>query len=116
MLAHAAELAVDGADRLLQSPLEWPAIINLNTPDGAPEAIRGLVEAPMTHIRYTDAFDRMERTGDHAAYWLKGEIIEESCTPGGDLERLLAGFATISTLGWNLTLPGVCDKLLQDND
>lgn len=113
--AHAAQAAVNAARRLAESPLPLPSIINLNLPNCAPEAMRGWVEAPLTPIRYTDAYEHLahERGGD--AYWLKGEIIEEGCLPGGDLSRLLEGYATLTVLGWDLTMQGKGAQFLQDN-
>lgn len=110
--AYAAALAAKLADRMLASPLPSATVLNLNLPNCAPEDVRGLVEAPMTHIRYTDSYDKLERSERSAAYWLRGEIVEESCTPGGDLSMLLAGYATMTVLGWDLTMPGMCGDLM----
>lgn len=111
---YAAGLAVQCADRLMAHPLPMPSVLNLNTPDFAPEEVRGLAEAQMANIRYTDAYDRMEHGNGRSAYWIKGEIIEESCTPGSDLAMLVAGYATVTALGWDLTMRGACGSLLQD--
>lgn len=113
-LANAATTAVWCADRLLKHPLPLPAVLNLNLPDCHPDAVRGIVEAPITCIRYTDAYDYMPRSSGGDAYWLKGEIIEEGNTPGGDLAMLLEGYATVTALGWDLSMRGACATLLQD--
>ena len=111
---NAAMCAVGLARRLVEAPLDLPAILNLNLPDCPPEAIRGLVEAPLSAIRYTDAYDHLPRGRGRGAYWLKGEIVEESALPGGDLERLLHGYATVTAVGWDLSLRGACTEILQD--
>lgn len=113
-LAHAASLAVTIAGRILRTPTPGPAVVNLNLPGCDPADIRGLVEAPLTHIAYTDVYDRMDRSGGRAAYWLRGEIIEEACDPDGDLAMLAAGYATLTVLGWDLSKMGAGQKYLQD--
>lgn len=60
--ANAAILAVHAARGMLRRPPAMPSILNINLPDRAPKQIRGVVEAPMTSIRYTDSYDVMERT------------------------------------------------------
>jgi len=109
---NAARLAVEFADRLLTAPLPMPAVLNINVPRCHPSEIKGIVEAPLSLIQYSDAYDRLERKGHSAAYWIKGDIIEEIITPGGDLDRLLQGYATVTAIGWDLTMGGACEGLL----
>ncbi len=113
-LVGAAALAVRMAGRLLAHPLPTPSVLNINLPDCPPDEIRGVVEAPMTCIRYTDAYDRMEHTRGRHAYWLKGDIIEEGCLPDGDLDRLVRGYATVTAVGWDQSMRGACASILQE--
>ncbi|MDL2317478.1 5'/3'-nucleotidase SurE [Eubacteriales bacterium OttesenSCG-928-A19] len=113
--ANAARLAAVCARRLLRHPLPMPSILNLNLPDCVPDAVRGLVEAPLTRIQYTDAYDRMPRDHGGDAFWLKGDIIEEGCQAGSDLDRLAQGFATVTAIGWDLSIRDACASLLQDD-
>ncbi|MCL1795560.1 MAG: 5'/3'-nucleotidase SurE, partial [Clostridia bacterium] len=101
---NAARLAVEFAEKLLGKPLPMPAVLNLNVPRCHPSEIKGIVDAPLSLIRYSDAYDRLERTGQSAAYWIKGDIIEEIETPGGDLDCLLRGYVTVTAIGWDMTL------------
>lgn len=110
----AAACAVRLARRMLARPIPPRTVLSLNVPDRDGRDVLGLVEAPMTPIRYTDDYDEMTHSRSRSAYWLKGEIIEEGRLPGGDLDRLLAGYATVTLLGWDLTLPGGCKEILQD--
>lgn len=112
--ARAAQIAVQSATRLLAQPPPMPSVLNINLPNCPPDEIAGLVEAPLTCIQYTDAYDVLERGKKHAAYWLKGEIIEEGCTPDSDLSMLLQGYATLTLLGWDLSIKGGCTHFLQD--
>lgn len=112
--ANAAKLAVETAHRLLKHPLTLPSILNLNLPDCEPNMIRGIVEAPLTRIQYTDSYIGMEHKPGRSAYWLRGEIIEEGCDADGDLAKLLQGYATATLLGWDLGQPGGCTDLLQE--
>ena len=112
--ACAAQHAVLLARRLLSHPLPMPSVLNVNIPDCEPEAIHGLVEAPMTPMRYTDTYDRMPHTRGRTAYWLSGDIVEEGCLSGGDLDRLMQGYATLTALTWDWTLREACLHLLQD--
>lgn len=114
---NAAETAARLASCLLEKPLPTiPSILNLNLPNCAPDAVRGLVEAPLTRIRYTDAYDRLTGKYGSDAFWIKGNIIEEGCTPGGDLAMLLDGYATVTAIGWDLSLRGECGHILQEDE
>jgi len=109
---NAARLAVTFADKLIKAPLPMPSVLNLNVPRCHPADIKGIVEAPLSLVEYSDAYDRLERTGRSAAYWIKGEIVEEVVTPGGDLDYLLQGYVTVTAVGWDLTMRGACAGLL----
>lgn len=109
-----SELAVRCAKRMLENPLPMPSVLNINLPDRDPAEVLGVVEAPMTCIQYTDSYDRMDRPRGRAAYWLKGDIVEEGCLPGGDLDMLVKGYATLTAIGWDLSMCGACKQLLQD--
>lgn len=111
---YAAALAVRLAGPLLESRLPMPSVLNVNVPDCAADRIRGVVEAPLTHIRYTDAYDKMERPPRRAAYWLRGDIIKEGCLPGGDLDCLLKGFVTVTAVGWDMTVRDMCGGILRN--
>lgn len=112
--AYAANLAVSFARRLIERPLRLPAIVNLNAPNLDPDLICGIVEAPLTCIQYTDAYVKMEKDATRAAYWLKGDIIEDGCRPDADLSMLLQGFSTVTVLGWDIGLAGAASELLQE--
>lgn len=114
MYRYAAEIAVRMAGKLVDHPLEAATILSLNMPDCSPEAVQGIVEAPMTRIQYTDAYDHMPRAHGGDAYWLKGTIIEEGHQRDGDLAMLLKGYATVTAIGWDLSQPGKCSHFLQD--
>lgn len=111
---YTAQYALKSAAGLLVHPAPMRTVLNLNAPNCAPEQIRGIVEAPLTPIQYTDSYDRMEHTRGRSAYWLKGEIIERGCLPGGDLDRLLHGYATMTLMGWDVSILGGCEGFLQD--
>lgn len=115
MFRRAARMAVEVARRIVQSPLPPATIANLNLPDCPADDVRGLVEAPLTRIQYTDAYDRMERDERRLVLWLKGDIVKEGCDPQGDLAMLLDGFATLSILGWDLSQRGLAKNYLQDD-
>lgn len=109
---RAASLAALCAARMLKTPPPSHSVLNLNVPDCAPEEIKGLAEAAMTRIRYTDAYDRLGGVRDRAAFWLKGDIVEEGCLPDGDLDMLLKGYATLTLVGWDLSVSGGCAAYL----
>ncbi len=112
--AHAAQVTLRLAKRLLLNPLPLPSVLNLNLPNCPPDEVRGIVEAPMTCIQYSDEYDRMEHTRGRAAFWLKGDIIEEGCLPEGDLDRLVHGYATVTAITWDMSMLGACKGILQD--
>lgn len=113
--AHASQVALWLAKRLMLHPLPSPSVLNLNLPNCPPEEVRGIVEAPMTCIQYSDEYDRMDHTRGRVAFWLKGDIIEEGCLPGGDLDRLVEGFATVTAITWDMSMMGACKSILQDD-
>lgn len=114
--AYAAGVAAKMAARLVENPLPAATILNLNLPDCEPEAVQGLVEAPMSLIRYSDRYEKKPCPGKEGeyAYQIVGDIIEEGNTPGGDLDRLMKGYATVTVLGWDLSRPGMGGLFLQD--
>ncbi len=112
--AYTAALAVRCTRSLLASPLPLPSVLNINTPACAPEDIKGIVEAPLTCVQYSDRYDHMPHTRGRAAYWIRGDMIEEGCLPGGDLDMLTQGYATVTALGWDIGMPGACKAILQD--
>ena len=111
---NAAELAARLARALLKAPLPMPSVLNVNLPKGDIDHIQGLVEAPLTNFRYTDYYDKLKHTRGRTAYWLGGEIIKESVMPGGDLDCLLRGYATVTAVGWDMTMKGACGGILRD--
>lgn len=111
---NAARLAVSLASRLLGSPLPGPSVLNVNLPDCEPEEVVGVVEAPLTPIAYSDVFHKLSYANSKCAYWLAGEIKEGDCLPAGDLDRLRRRYATVTALGWDLSMRGACGNLLQD--
>lgn len=111
---YAASLVTRAARGILAKPLPVPSVLNINIPDCEPEDVRGLVEAPLTYIQYTDVFDSMPHSRGRSAHWLSGEIMEEGCLPGGDLDRLLQRYATMTVLGWDLTAHGLLNDIFRD--
>lgn len=111
---NAARVAETFACRVMENPLPARTVLNINLPNCAPCDVLGIVEAPLTAIRYSDSFQRMEHATGRAAYWLEGEILEEGNTPRGDLDCLLSRYATVTALNWDLSMPGACGNLLQD--
>ena len=109
---YAAALATRMARKLIEKPLPMPSVLNINVPDCEPEAVKGIVEAPLTCIRYTDRYHSMRHERGRTAYWLSGDIIEEGNLPGGDLDCLLKGYATVTVLGWDLTVSGLLDGVM----
>lgn len=110
--AYAAALAAKMAQKLLQKPLPVPMILNINIPDCDPGEIKGVVEAPMTCVNYKDYYSAMRHEHGRSAHWLSGNIVEEGCLPGGDLDCLLKGYATITALGWDLTKSGMLEGFI----
>lgn len=110
--AYSAALVVNVARKMLQKPLPIPSVLNINVPDCDPDAIKGIVQAPMTCVRYKDAYHSMHERG-RSAYWLSGEIIEEGNLPGGDLDCLLKGYVTMTLLGWDITQSSLLNEYLE---
>ncbi len=111
---RAAELAVHFARRLMKTPLPEMTMLNINLPNCDPSAIRGVVEAPLARLYYTDAYNALSHTRGRAAYWLIGEVIEEKCAQGSDLHMLTEGYATVTALGWDVSVRGACGQILQE--
>ena len=111
---YAAELAARLARKLVKDPLPLPSVLNVNIPKCDAGQIQGLVEAPLTNFRYTDYHTKLEHTRGRTAYWLRGDIVRESATPGGDLDCLLRGYATVTAVGWDMTMLGACGRVLGD--
>lgn len=112
---YTASLVAKLARRLIAAPLPMPSILNINMPDCAPEDVKGLVEVPLTYIHYADVFHSMKHNRGRSAHWLSGDIVEEGCMPGGDLDRLLQGYATMTVVGWDMTMRGLLDELKLDS-
>lgn len=111
---EAAKLAVKIGEKLIKHPLPPQTVLNLNLPECPVEEIRGILETQTALLRYSDEYDVLEHPSGRRAFWLKGEILDVSRTPGSDLEGLRNGYATATALQWNWSLAGACEKILQD--
>lgn len=112
--ACAAQYAVRVAERVLKMENPLAALWNVNLPDCEPDEIRGFVEAPMGRAPYTDAYDKIIRSENRAAYWIHGQLIPEQFEEGSDLWYLWNKYATITAFDWNWTIPNFCGEILQE--
>ena len=112
--ACAAQYALRAAKRVLAMENPLQALWNINLPDCEPEAICGFVEAPMGRAPYTDHYDKLVRSPDRAAFWLKGELVASLFEEGTDLYYLERKYATVTAFRWDWTAPGLCLSILQD--
>ena len=76
--------------------------------------MQGFVEATMAHAPYIDTYDKLERSENHGAYWLRGELVPEKFAEGSDLYWLWRNYATITAFDWNWTKPNRCGFILQE--
>ena len=110
----AAQYALRTAERVLAHGNPREALWNLNLPDCEEDEVQGFVEATMAHAPYTDTYDKLERSENHGAYWLRGELVPEKFAEGSDLYWLWRNYATITAFDWNWTKPNRCGFILQD--
>ena len=97
--SRAAQLAVQMFDRMMEHPLEPLCILNVNYPES--DEIKGVQTAAMGQLHYDEVYRPTEHEGVKA-YALSG-VVRTDIAQSDDYEKLLAGYATVTVLHYNMT-------------
>ena len=98
-----ARLAVRVAEWMREHPLPRGCFYNLNVPSLPYEAIRGLVPATLSEVFLSEADYRVDRDEQGTCYhfMFHAPSLED---PRVDLERVKAGYATLTKLTWDFRM------------
>lgn len=97
----AARLAIEAFDMLKEHPLPKNTVLNLNYP--AVDRALGLKAAPMKDTRYNDVYRVEEKAQGETCYYLGGSVDETMPRGDDDFSWLLAGYATMTVIGFDMT-------------
>lgn len=97
--SHAATLAVQMFQKLMDNPLEPLSVLNVNYPHC--DEIRGVLTAGMGQLHYRENYYPTAHDGQ-AAYILRGEV-RADIAQSDDYEKLCQGYATVTVLHYDMT-------------
>jgi 5'-nucleotidase len=101
----ATEFCADFAPRFLELSTRLPrdTFVNVNVPNLAPEAIRGVRITTQGSRRYKGDIVKYEAPQIGAYYWRGGELIDRSETADTDILAVKAGYISVTPLHVDLT-------------
>ena len=99
----AATVAVQLVERLVKRPLDHNVILNVNVPDVAVEALRGLRATRLGHRHRAEPVIRMIDPRGEPMYWVGPSGAEQDAGPGTDFDALRAGYVSVTPLHVDLT-------------
>lgn len=102
-LETAARVAADLVARLKAEPLEPNIILNVNVPDLAFEAIRGLAATRLGHRHKAEPVTAACDPRGRPIYWVGPAGPEQDAGPGTDFHAMREGFVSVTPLQVDLT-------------
>ena len=99
----AAHIACDLIDRMVEQPLSFPTILNLNVPDVALNEIKGLKTVRLGQRHKAESVVKTTDPRGKTIYWIgpAGEAADEG--EGTDFHAIEQGYATLTPLQIDLT-------------
>jgi 5'-nucleotidase len=101
----AANFCADFAPRFLQASTRMPrdTFVNINVPNCAPDAIRGVRITSQGSRRYKGDIVKYEAPQIGAYYWRGGELVDRSETTDTDILAVKEGYISVTPLHVDLT-------------
>jgi 5'-nucleotidase len=108
-----ADFCADFAPRLLGLSTRLPrdTFVNVNVPNLAPEAIRGVRITTQGSRRYKGDIVKYEAPQIGVYYWRGGELVDRSETADTDILAVKEGYISVTPLHVDLTNRGAMDVL-----
>ncbi len=99
------------AKKVLNNPLPWGTLINVNVPDIAQNEIQGIQVARQGNVFFHDRFEEREDPRGRHYYWMTGESVDPSKADDADNVLLEQGFVTVTPIHYQLTNDAFLDEL-----
>lgn len=101
--AAAARLAADLVARMAHAPLQGSVILNVNVPDLADGALRGVRVTRLGNRHRAERVVRAQDPRGRNVYWVGSAGAGQDAGPGTDFHAIAAGYASITPLQIDLT-------------
>lgn len=110
-LDTAVEAAVAIATRFARDPLRQPVLLNVNVPDIAPGAVRGVEVTRLGRRHKAEPVVRMTTPRGEAAFWIGPAGGAADAGPGTDFHAVEQGRVSVTPLQADLTFHGQIDAV-----
>lgn len=107
----AAAIACDQANAIVRTPLEPGVFLNINVPNVAPHALRGIRYTHQGHKRYADRVSKSVDDGRTLYAWVWGTHDARDNGPDADILAVDAGYASITPLRVDRTAAATLERL-----
>ena len=111
----AAQVTRRLVERFVESPLGEPALLNVNVPDIAPEALRGIRVTRLGKRHKAEGVVKQVNPRGETVYWVGAAGLAQDAGEGTDFHAVENGFASLTPLQIDLTHAariGVVDRWL----
>jgi 5'/3'-nucleotidase len=107
----AARVALELVQRVLSGSLPADTILNVNVPDVAWDALRGMQATRLGHRHKSEPVVKMLDPRGRTVYWVGPAGSEQDAGPGTDFHAVRSGFVSITPLDVDLTRYEAIDRL-----
>jgi len=107
----AAECTVRVARRLQADPLPRHTFLNINVPNVAASALRGVMITHQGKREYVDRIVTREDPAGRPYYWLAGSIREDVPDPGSDVHAVLDNQISVTPVHLDMTAYPLLERL-----
>ena len=96
-------VAVDMVERLQRAPFGEPVVLNINVPDVAPSALRGMEVTRLGKRHKAEPVTKLTTPRGETAYWIGPAGGAADAGPGTDFHAVEAGRVSVTPLRMDLT-------------
>ena len=112
-LESAAKAVTYLVDRLVQQPLDWNMILNVNVPDLPWDEINGFKATRLGHRHKAEPVVKSSDPRGQPIYWVGPPGAEEDAGEGTDFHAVRAGFISVTPIQIDLTQHSHLEKTKQ---
>lgn len=102
-LDSAAKAVTHLIHRLIQQPLDWNMILNVNVPDLPWDEIQGFTATRLGHRHKAEPVVKAKDPRGESIYWVGSPGVEEDAGEGTDFHAVRAGFISVTPIQIDLT-------------
>ncbi|MGH7820847.1 MAG: 5'/3'-nucleotidase SurE [Candidatus Binatia bacterium] len=107
----AAGFAGELAAAVLREGMPSDVFLNVNVPEGPPEAIRSFAVTRLGRRRYSDSVSENVDPRGRKYYWIGGDEIEPPAQPGTDVAAVRGGAVSVTPIHVDLTHHGCVERI-----